>query len=611
MKKTLFSYCIFLILCCMSCSDNDMNNPPEDNNIAIQSLKFTVAENTGKILAKKLYYTAEKYTQYSTEATETTLKMDVTEHEITGCIPYLFDKKLVPTISCTTGSSIHFSTDGGKTFTEWNKKSAIDFDACTTIRISKGETNRDYKVKVTNSGLPIVVLNQPNGNANWEQTGEKVFSKATDFDYIEDNCPGNITVYNADGSINLQQSTSMTRLRGNTTQSFPKKPFAVKLGKKAEVLGMPKHKRWVLLANWKDKSLMRNHMALSIARKFTENFTDGIPWNVNGQFVELIYNGVHVGNYYLCEQIKIDENRLNIQSEYDPKDYPAISQEQVGNFGYLLECDDYYDEPSKFVTKHYIPFQFKDDTDAGNVIVNYVREKVQGIEDNLYKGFKNNDASAYAEAYENLDLPSFVDQLLVYEISMNTEFGHPKSVYMYMDGTGKLCAGPVWDFDWLAFPINNSVLDKLNGGWDRLFNQSLLATQGHMNHHYVSMSTPSGPRHDDVPYIWYPMMVTESTFQDLAASRWEKMKPILNAYAEEIKTTAEQIALSWEHNNAMWPAYYSTNSDRQKYCNGGYCGDEEMTKFTEIYTALYNTYLERLNGMNFVSKKVWPTWKIN
>ena len=115
MKKTLFSYCIFLILCCMSCSDNDMNNPPEDNNIAIQSLKFTVAENTGKILAKKLYYTAEKYTQYSTESTETTLKMDVTEHEITGCIPYLFDKKLVPTISCTTGSSILYRTDGGKT----------------------------------------------------------------------------------------------------------------------------------------------------------------------------------------------------------------------------------------------------------------------------------------------------------------------------------------------------------------------------------------------------------------------------------------------------------------------------------------------------------------
>ena len=163
------------------------------------------------------------------------------------------------------------------------------------------------------------------------------------FDFIEYIHPGDITIYHADGTVNLKEATSMARLRGNTTQAFPKKPFAVKLGKKAEILGMPKHKRWVLLANWKDKSLMRNHISLGIARKFTEHLSDGIPWNVSGEFVELIYNGVHVGNYYLCEQIKIDENRLDIQGEYDAGDYPSLTPEQVGNFGYLLECDDNYD----------------------------------------------------------------------------------------------------------------------------------------------------------------------------------------------------------------------------------------------------------------------------
>ena len=610
MKIKLLFTALLLGLFCFSCSDDGMDENPVETKLSISTFSFVPEKNKGKILSKKLYYDVDTYTHYTTDPAKTILKMSVTDGEIVGCIPYLFDKNLVPSISCTPGCSILYSTDEGKTFTAWDGKSAIDFGACNALRISKDGSNQDYKVKITNTGLPIVVLNQPDGNADWSQVGEKVFSKATDFDFIEDNHPGDITIYHADGTVNLKQSTSMARLRGNTTQAFPKKPFAVKLGKKAEVLGMPKHKRWVLLANWKDKSLMRNHIALGIARKFTEHLTDGIPWNVSGEFVELVYNGVHVGNYYMCEQIKIDENRLNIQAEYDAKDYPSLSPEQVANFGYLLECDDNYDEVSKFMTKHYLPFQFKDDTDAGNVIINYVQAKVQDIEDNLYKGFKNADSDAYARAYEDLDLPSVVDQLLIYEMTMNSELGHPKSLYMYMDGTGKLCGGPVWDFDWLAFPINNSVLDKLNGGWDRFFDKSLLCTSGHKNKHFVSSYVPTGPRSDDVPYIWYPMMVTEPSFQDMAASRWNKMLQILTTFAEEIELTAERIADSWEHNNAIWPAYYSANSDRQKYCNGGYCGDEEMTKFADITQALYNTYLERLNGMKFVLNKDWPIWDI-
>lgn len=610
MKNKLLLFCLFFSFLSVSCSDDDLGGHDVDNDLSISSFVFTAAKNNGKILSKRLLYSADTYTYCSTDASLTTLAMTVSENEISGCIPYLFDKKLVPVINCTSGSTILYSLDGGKTFLEWDGVSVIDFGQCSTFRISKGEMMRDYKVSVTNTGLPIVVLNQPNGNVDWPQTGEKVVSKSTDFDEMEENYPGDITVYQADGSIDLEKSVSMARLRGNTTQSFPKRPFAVKLGKKSEILGMPKHKRWVLLANWKDKSLMRNHIALGIARQFTEKFTDGIPWNVNGQFVELVYNGVHVGNYYLCEQIKIDENRLNIQAEYDAGDFPSLSTEQIANFGYLLECDDNYDEVTKFVTKHYIPFQFKDDTDAAGVILDYVQGKVQDIEDALYKGFKNNDASAYAHAYLNLDLPSVVDQLLIYEMTMNSEMGHPKSVYMYMDGKGKLCAGPVWDFDWLAFPINNDVLRKLNNGWDRGFAQSLMAS-GFKNHHYVSEVAPSSPRSDDVPFMWYPLMITETAFQDLAASRWEAMLPQLTAYADEIVRTGEKIALSWEHNNAIWPAYYSASSDRQKYCNGGYCGDEEMTSFVEIYTALQRSYMERLDGMKFVLDKNWPVWEMD
>lgn len=581
---------------------------PEDTPVLgtpeLTALSFTAAANPGKILAKELYYDPSgsngTWTKHRAVAAQ---EMTVADGQISGCIPYLNDRSLVPAFEYTKGASLQYSYDGGVNFTEWDGTSAIDFSKGTVIRVAAEEVFSDYVCNITNTGLPVVVVNQPDGDTSWPQTGEYVWSKETDFDNVT---PGQITVYNADGTVNLATATAMVRLRGNTSKAFPKKPFAVKLDKKASVLNMPKHKRWVLLANWKDKSLMRNHVAFGVAQKFTEQFADGIPWQVHGEFVELVYNGVHVGNYYLCEQIKIDENRLNIKNEYDGE---SITSADVDNFGYLMECDDYYDENTKFVTRHYIPFQFKDDGDAGDIIKNYVKTKVQGIEDNLYKG-------NYSTAYNDFDIYSFADYLLINELAMNSEIGHPRSLYVYMNGTGKLCAGPVWDFDWQAFPINSGI-KKLDSSWDRTYTQSLMATASHKNKHYryqpiFGGSTPSSPRTDDVPYMWYPMLVKDATFKNVLAERWSAISGILSAYAYELVVeTGREIALSWEYNNAVWPAYYSSNCDRQAAFSGGFCGDELLTEFEDIYMGLYDAYMDRLAGMDsFVNAKNWPSWSI-
>ena len=573
----------------------------------LTALSFTAAANPGKILAKELYYDAKGSNGIWTKnrAVEAQV-MTIADGEISGCIPYLHNRALVPSFEYTAGASIQYSYDGGSNFSDWDGVSAIDFYAGTVIRVAAGEKYSDYVCDITNTGLPVVVIDQPNGDTSWPQVGEYVWSKETDFDNVT---PGVITVYNADGTVNLAAATAMTRLRGNTSKNFPKKPFAVKLDKKASVLGMAKHKRWVLLANWKDKSLMRNHVAFGVAQKFTEKFKNnanpGIPWNVHGEFVELVYNGVHVGNYYLCEQIKIDENRLDIKDEYD-----GGSTSDLNAYGYLMECDDYYDEASKFVTRHYIPFQFKDDTDAGNVIVNYVKNKVQGIEDNLYNG-------KYSTAYNDFDIYSFADYLLINELAMNSEIGHPRSFYVYMNGTGKLCAGPVWDFDWQAFPINDGV-KKLDSSWDRSYTQSLMATASHKNKHYryqplFGSGMPSAPKTDDVPYMWYPMLVKDATFKNVLAERWSAISGELSAIAYDlVMETGKKIAVSWEYNNAMWPAYYSSSCDRQAAFSGGFCGDELLTNFEDIYEGLYGAYMDRLNGMNtFVNKKNWPSWSIS
>lgn len=616
-------------------ANGEFTGPEEYDGEApsITSLSFTAAANPGKILAKKLFYDLNKTagtkkggflnlqtitykgaTNYTTSVSETTQTMKVSDESrsISGCIPYLNDRLLVPTVQLSSEDArLQYSTDGNN-FTDWDGESAIDFSAGNVIRAIQGKSYRDYVVEIVNTGLPVVVINQPGGDVSWGNVGEYVWSKETDFDVIENSNPGTVTIYNADGSLDLATSTAMTRLRGNTTKDYPKKPFAVKLGKKSEVLGMPKHKRWVLLANWKDKSLMRNHIALGVARKFSEEMPDGIPWNVRGQFVEVVYNGVHIGNYYLCEQIKIDENRVNIQDEYE-KANGAITSTQMSGYGYLMEVDDNFDEAGKFMTKHHLPFMFKDDVDDGGVIVETVKAKVQAIEDNLYKGYKGT-ASGFTAAYENLDLASVVDQLLIYEMSMNTEFRHPKSVYMYMDGLGKLKAGPVWDFDWLSFPTLGSGYTEES---DRSYTASLMSMSSMISAgRQVSSSAPSSKDDDDrkdAPFMWYPMLIKDPTFTATAAERWNKISGVLAAYANEIYATRDLITVSWEFNNAMWPAYYGDGKyDRQYHITNGMCGDEKLKTFDEVCQALYAAYTSRLSGMNsFVKQQNWPAskWK--
>ena len=84
---------------------------------------------------------------------------------------------------------------------------------------------------------------------------------------------------------------------------------------------------------------------------------------------------------------------------------------------------------------------FKDE--VSNTILNAVKEKVQRIETNIYK----NTASGFEAAFNELDVNSVIDQMLILELAMNREYGDPRSLYMYMNGDGKLSGGPVWDFD--------------------------------------------------------------------------------------------------------------------------------------------------------------------
>ena len=564
--------------------ENEIGKPDPSELPTINSFTFEVGKNAGKLLNNELKWNSSKHTpSFSSVSTHTATINNDTE-EITLTIPYLYDFKLKPTF--TVDSDCVVTVDG---IEQKSGETEVDFSRTVTYTV-KNNTNgysRDYKVKISNTGLPVVVINQ-SGSGDFDKEyeggveilgsniGGTLVNQFVDFmirgkkaDWVVDD---QITIYNTDGSIDCAV-TGGARLRGNTSKVYPKKPLALKFNEKKSVLGMPEHKRWVLLANWLDHSMIRNTVAFDIAQ-LTElvwrysgaDIEPGVPWNVHGQNVELVIDGHHVGNYLLCEQIKVDENRLNLTN------------------GYLLEVDGNYDEPSKFKTSKNVPFMFKDE--VSSTIVNEVKTKVQSIETNIYNG-------KFEEAYKSLDINSVVDQWLVFELAMNREYGDPRSVYMFMNDEGKLCGGPVWDFDRGTFQNQErarELCDSKGPGDDNYYRIK-------PDNEWLCWRTQES---DTYSYIWYKQLIKDPIFQQTVQQRWAVMKPYLEMIADQIRYYGETQAVSYKYDSAMWP---TTKDDIRKYKSdfNDWSGDELLGangNYQEVIENFATVYNERLAGMD-------------
>lgn len=436
----------------------------------------------------------------------------------THCTPYNTDlDKLVAT----------FETNGEKVLAnnieQISGVSTNDFSnpVVYTIISSNGEVNR-YTIQIVKSDLPVLYINTPNAAT--------IPNKYQD--WLGD-CT--MRLYNSDGSIDYDGTTNI-RGRGNSTWNFAKKPYALKLDSKASILGMPKHKRWVLLANYLDRTLLRNHTAFYIS-----TLTD-LAWTPRGEYVELVLNGEHKGNYYLCEQIKIDGNRVNI---HEMESTDTIGEALTG--GYLLELDKNYDEVNKFRSEiRQLPYMFKEpDEDAlAGQQFEYLQSYINSLENELFNRFEAREWASY------IDFTTFIDWWLVHELTNNEEPEHPKSTYMYKDINDVLRAGPVWDFDWGTFTPDRSA-------------------------EYSCMEGP----------LYYEQLFRDAEFKALLKERWALLKPKFETVPAFINTESAKIETSNKINIAMWPISERVN------------GDETMT-YTEAVARMIEAYNLKLQWLD-------------
>ena len=126
---------------------------------------------------------------------------------------------------------------------------------------------------------------------------------------------GTLEIVEKTGSdkVIFEKADMGVRLRGNSTLESPKKAFRIKFDKKQSLFDLPAAKSWVLLANYFDKSNIRNYLAYLTAHKL-----DNLYFQPSCIFVEVEFNGDYIGLYLLCEQMQTGEGRVDIeQDEYD------------------------------------------------------------------------------------------------------------------------------------------------------------------------------------------------------------------------------------------------------------------------------------------------------
>lgn len=231
------------------------------------------------------------------------------------------------------------------------------------------------------------------------------------------------------------------RGRGNTTWRFPKKPFAIKFEKKQTFLGMPSAKKWVMLANYKDRTLIRNAFSFEIARQTNQK------WVPQGKFADVFLNRVFIGNYYICEKIEVKKNRLDLEDN-----------------DFLLELDEAYDGLYKFKTPHKnFPINIKYPKELSKSQYNYIYSYIDTIECILYGNCEQQRIQDYINFY------SVASFWIVQELAQNIEASHPKSMYVYKDSV--LNYGPLWDFDWGTYTSKKTGLIIKDYLWIDKFRQ--------------------------------------------------------------------------------------------------------------------------------------------
>ena len=402
---------------------------------------------------------------------------------------------------------------------------------------------------------------------------------------------GTVLMLNENGGTEYSGVIEKLTAHGNSSWDYSKKkPYNLKLPEKVNLYGMGKAKKWSLLSNYIDHSMLRN--------KFTEEMcrSAGMEFVMDSVFIDLYADGSYRGTYQLYEKVQIQKNRINIHNleeetekvnELHPEEYlQIVSGAETAN-EYIESSYKYYDVPNNpdDITGGYL-LQFQQwnrygykcksgfITSRGQAIavdepeyiskaqIEYIRSFVQDMEDAVYSDTGYNSKGRYYSEY--IDVDSLVTAYLVQEISENIDATY-SSFYLWKDsdiyGDGKIHFSPAWDFD---LSYNNFPAMRMNsdGKYGYSFKPDNLFAAYFPIHGYEDggLTSSSGSGRSTAGISWIGQLYKRDEFVKRAAEIYfECFQPFLSNLVTDNDSymlyLANSILSSAEMNNVRWHTY--------------------------------------------------------
>ena len=410
---------------------------------------------------------------------------------------------------------IEFNSDAKTIYidgVEYKKNSPYDFSKPVTVTACADTgTEKSYTIELKNfTGLPIIYINTASGQ---EVKDKENYEDAT------------IEIIGSESLPGLAKMDMQIHGRGNVSwTAFTKKQsYTISLSSKQKVLGMPKHKKWVLISNYRDKTLLRNNVAWWIS-----SHLPGIKYTPRFQHAELILNGRHRGVYQVVEQVRIDNDRVDI-NEMKPTD----TEGEAITGGYLIELDRMSDDTDQW--RWVLPY-LQGGSHQANIKKPKIDESNQAqhdyIKEYLFKVDKllgtSEDMEYVMETY--IDMPSWAAQWLVFELSGTPEPNGPSSWYTFKEKSDdKWYCGPPWDFDYQSFVPSTA---------NQFRNKS---------------------------YVYQPQMRKYKPYREELIRQWEAVQPLLPDLINYINEQREYMRHSAEAN---WFIHEQNLKDDESHQNG-------------------------------------------
>ena len=482
----------------------------------------------------------------------------------------------------------------------FNAKYARDyhiFDKAPDIKFTI-ESDPKNPNKITDKLLDFAT--KPNkskgGGDPWEVGGKFTVS----------NCPDQFKMTNVGGTM---------KVRGNYTTDYEKKGFRLKFDSKDNFLGLNngnKYKKWVVFADVKDNSMLRNALSFYMAKKMLSEgskvfVTDFCP-------VHIYINDNYWGLYLLAEQKEMGQGRiLNGQ----------VSDTSGTNIKYTFELDKYAPEEAQKAsgdptfTMTYSPAKNNEENQSENRYqcngdiqtytmldddytteqVDYLQARLEKIYTVMYNATHGgalqeiNEAGNIVNCAEGtsleeclskvVDMDSFVDMYLFNELVVNPDIGY-SSFYLSLDmsnsGSKKLMLDNPWDFDSALGVTNKNGPVKDSKGL------------------YAANSSN----------MWLAMIADMPFFKDKCKARWNQYREaeVFEKGMQMIEDYSYSYKGEYARNFDRWPKTMGNNPETN------YEVRSELQQYKtekQAETFLYNwfgkrvDYLESVFGTNRVS----------